>query len=136
MATFSSAEVAALQRQGNGKALETWLASWEPHDFPLPNGKERQRTKAFISEVFVRKRWLGQPTAQVAQSSAQVPAPAQTRVVQQTQQVTHGFGTDFAGAFGDGTAASTSAPVDFGSFGSGFTSQQPPPEASFTPEKT
>ena len=90
MASFSAQEVANLQRQGNGIAMQTWLARWDQRDYPLPDGKDRKRTKTFIAETFVRKRWIGQPTGQQAQAP-QAPTHAMEFAAQSQQAPAHDF---------------------------------------------
>ena len=84
MSNFTQAELDALRTQGNEACLRTWMARYNPRDFPQPTPKETQRIKDFIRLKYRERRWyqdaptsagVSQPTAEPTPVPVALPRP-------------------------------------------------------------
>ncbi|CAL5223383.1 g5891 [Coccomyxa viridis] len=57
MASFKPEEIRALENGGNGVALATYLAKWNPRDAPKPIDRNIGKVRDWIDLVFVKKRF-------------------------------------------------------------------------------
>ena len=63
MSNFSVAELELLRTQGNEACVRTWMARYNPQDFPQPGPKEYQKIKDFIRLKYTERRWYQETTA-------------------------------------------------------------------------
>lgn len=76
MSKWTLEEVEEIEKVGNARAAERWMARWKPEDFPEPDGPAKARD--FLRQKYVEKRW----------ESIGVPAAATTAAGQGTVQGT------------------------------------------------
>ena len=55
---FSVEEVEELERGGNAKAFDIWMARWEPRDCPEPDNSEQGKVREFLRQKYVDKKWV------------------------------------------------------------------------------
>jgi len=141
MSNFSQAELDLLKTQGNEACQRTWMARYNPRDFPQPTPKETQRIKDFIRLKYRERRWYQDVQAEVAppqQSTVEPavpaalsrPAIAAPQPLQQASLVgdllSLGEAPSRAAATGDGWADFTPPPTNQVNIQISF--QQPKPE--------
>ncbi|KAG0332356.1 hypothetical protein BG000_010093 [Podila horticola] len=59
--TFTSEEVASLQKGGNAVAKKIWLATWSWREYPEPDAHEVDELKQFMRAKYVKKLWYQDP---------------------------------------------------------------------------
>jgi hypothetical protein len=64
MSNFALAELEVLRTQGNEVCLRTWMARYNPRDFPQPGPKDTQRIKDFIRLKYRERRWYQEQTSE------------------------------------------------------------------------
>jgi hypothetical protein len=97
MSNFSQAELDLLKTQGNEACQRTWMARYNPRDFPQPSPKETQRIKDFIRLKYRERRWYQdvqaeasatQQTSVESREAAPVPGALSRPVIPAPQQAT------------------------------------------------
>ncbi|CAI9779585.1 unnamed protein product [Fraxinus pennsylvanica] len=63
MAKFTSQEVDALQKGGNQRAREIYLAAWDPQRQRLPDNSNVDKVREFIKNVYVDKKYALEKTS-------------------------------------------------------------------------
>lgn len=76
MSNFVQAELDLLKTQGNEACQRTWMARYNPRDFPQPSPKETQRIKDFIRLKYRERRWFQDVPADAAASQQTTVEPA------------------------------------------------------------
>eukprot|EP01122_Echinamoeba_exundans_P012770 TRINITY_DN5427_c0_g1_i1.p1 TRINITY_DN5427_c0_g1~~TRINITY_DN5427_c0_g1_i1.p1 ORF type:complete len:503 (+),score=123.26 TRINITY_DN5427_c0_g1_i1:40-1548(+) len=57
LSTFTMDEARNLQKAGNGVAIATYLARWNPSDYPKPDPSNKEEVRRFIRMAFVEQAW-------------------------------------------------------------------------------
>lgn len=65
MSNFSLSELELLRTQGNEACLRTWMARYNPQDFPQPGPKDTQRIKDFIRLKYKERRWYQEAASEM-----------------------------------------------------------------------
>ncbi|OAQ30976.1 hypothetical protein K457DRAFT_40727, partial [Linnemannia elongata AG-77] len=55
--TFTSEEMAGLQKGGNAVAKKIWLATWSWREYPEPDAHEVDDVRQFMRAKYVKKLW-------------------------------------------------------------------------------
>lgn len=76
MSNFTNNELETLKTQGNEVGLRTWMARYNPRDFPQPGPKDTRRIKDFIRLKYKERRWYQELTSE----TQAVSPPTQVQV--------------------------------------------------------
>ncbi|KAF9151688.1 ArfGAP with FG repeats 1 [Linnemannia schmuckeri] len=76
--TFTSEEMAGLQKGGNAVAKKIWLATWSWREYPEPDAHEVDDVRQFMRAKYVKKLWYqdpngGSPSAAAVNSAISAP---------------------------------------------------------------
>jgi len=71
LSEWTIGEVDAIEKGGNERAAQTWLARWTSSEFEEPDNSDMDRVREFIKSKYVDKRWFSQqPRREVAGATA------------------------------------------------------------------
>ncbi|KAF9930397.1 hypothetical protein FBU30_000528 [Linnemannia zychae] len=64
--TFTSEEIAGLQKGGNTAAKKVWLATWSWREYPEPDAHEVDEVRQFMRAKYIKKLWYQDPNGSPA----------------------------------------------------------------------